>query len=97
MNGIQCIYNIFGSDAGGSGDFLNGRFGSMLFHKHFPGVDGLIGCIPKRPADPDTVVVPKIPADLTHDHRHCISTEFYIHGTVKIVDGFHEADAADLK
>ena len=69
----------------------------ILFHIAFPGVDGLVSRIPKRPTHPYGIVVPKIPADLSDDHRHRVGGKLHVQRGIKVVNGLHKADAADLK
>ena len=78
-------------------DLRDGRLFEMLPHIVFPGVDGFVGNIPQRAADPYAVVIPEISSDLTDDHRNCIGRKLYLKGGIKIIDCFDQADTADLK
>ena len=69
----------------------------MLPHIVFPGVDGFVGDIPQRAADPYAVVITEISSDLSDDHGNCIGGKFYLKSGVEIIDRFDQADAADLK
>ncbi len=60
-------------------------------------MDCLVGGVAQGAADADGVVVAQIAADFPDDHRDSVSGKFYTHGGVKIVNGFDQADAADLK
>ena len=63
----------------------------------FSGIDGLVSNIPKGTAHTDAVIIPEITADFPHDHWNSISGKFDIQCAVKIVDGLHKADTADLE
>ena len=97
LDGIQRIDNGFFIYSDLFGDFCNGRLLQILFHIIFFGIDSLVGNITKGTADPDAVVITKISADFPYDHRHCISGEFYLQGGVKVVNGFDQTNAANLK
>ena len=60
-------------------------------------MDGFVCDVAQRAADADAVVIPQIAADLADDHGNGIGTEFDTDGVVKVVNGFHKTDAADLE
>ena len=60
-------------------------------------MNGFIGSIPQGTADTDAVIIPEITADFPHDHWNSISGKFDIQCAVKIVDGLHKANTADLE
>src|SRR5699024_7728806 len=97
LDGIQGINDHFFFDAYLFGNFHYGGFLGMLTDILFFGIDCLVGYIPERTADPDGIIVPQVTAYLTDDHGNGISRKFYVQGSIKIVNGFDQADAADLK
>ena len=78
-------------------DLRDRRFPQVLFHVTFFGIDCLVRNVTKRTADTDTAVVPQIPPDLPYDHWHCISRKLDHQSRVKIINGLHKSDTADLK
>ena len=60
-------------------------------------MDGFVGNIPQRTADPDTAVVPEVAPDFSDDHGYSIGGKFYIQAGIEIIDGFDQTNAANLK
>ena len=46
---------------------------------------------------PDHLIIAQIAFDFTHDHRHRIGGKAHFMLQIKIVDGLHKPDAANLK
>ena len=63
----------------------------------FPCIEGFIGRIPEGTAYAYGIVVAQVSADLAQYHGNRIGREFNILGDVKIINGFNQADAANLK
>ena len=97
LDGVQRGGDILAADADLRRDLVDGGLPQILFRHMFPGINRLVGRVPQRPAHPDGIVVPQIPADLPDDHGHCVCGKLHLQFHVEIVNGFDQTDAADLK
>ena len=64
LDGVQRRGDILAADADLRRDLVDGGLPQILFRHMFPGINRLVGRVPQRPAHPDGIVVPQIPADL---------------------------------
>ncbi len=69
----------------------------MLVDQAVSHLQGFVSHVPKRPADPDRVIVAEVPPDLTDDHRDRIGREFHVMAEVEVVYGLHKTDAPYLE
>ena len=69
----------------------------MLADECFFGLQGTISGVPHGARDADCAVIAQITANLTNNHGHSVGRKAHIEITIKIVDGFDQTDAADLK
>ena len=60
-------------------------------------LQGAVRGVAHRTGHPDRAVVAQIPPDFPHDHRDGVGRKPDIQIDIEIVDGFHQADASDLK
>ena len=97
LDGVQGIGDVFFGDADFRCDLLNGGFLEVLSGQVLLGVDGFVGGVFQGAGDTHGTVVPEETADLSDDHGHCIGGKFYLQGSVEIVSGLDEPDAADLE
>ena len=97
LDGIQGIGDVFLGDADFGGDFFHGRLFQVLSGEAVSGIDCLIGGVLQGTGDTQAAVVPQEPSDFSDNHRNRVGGKFYIQRSVKIVYGFDESDAANLK
>ena len=71
-----------------SGDFLHGRLAPQLGLQAVARGERFIGDIPKRTADANGVVIPKIAPNLADNHRHGVGRKAHVLRHVKMIEGF---------
>ena len=65
--------------------------------ENFFGMDGFIRGITQGATDADGIVVTQITSYFTYNHRNSVGGKPDSHSRVKIINGFDQTDAADLK
>ena len=60
-------------------------------------MNGFVGGISQGAADTQAVVVSEIAADFANNHGDRVSGKFYFHSGIKVVNGFDQSDASNLK
>ena len=91
------LYNFFFCNSNFFRYFIDGWFFSIFSGVCFSCIQHLIGCIPKRTANPDDIVVSELPSDFPYNHGYRISGKFDFHIDVEVIYGLHQPDTADLK
>ena len=78
-------------------NFLRCRLPFLDLDQLFPRLQCPIGKIANRAADPNGVIIAKIPTDLADNHGDSISGEFHIQVQIKVIDSLHKPDTTNLK
>ena len=96
-NGVHGEHHVLTGDAQLLGQLLHRRLPLALRHQPFTGLHDPVSGVPHTAADADGAVVPQIPPDLPHDHRHPVCAEPHRLADVEIVYGLNEPHTAHLK
>ena len=97
-NGIHCKHHIFPFQFQLPGDLLHCGFAHLRAHELLPHLKHPVGRVAHGAAHPHSGGIPQKAAHLSGDHRNAIGGKAHIVQIhIKIVDGLHKSDAADLK